>query len=441
MGPFLRDIGFSARALRKNLSFTLVAVLTIGLGIGASTAIFSVVNAVLLRPLPYTDAERLVLVWGDLRARDVFDFPFPPADFADLREQGTLFEQLEAVQTFRATVSGDNGQPEQIRVAGVTADLLPLLGMKTAIGRSFRADDAAPPPPPPPNADPQQPPPQLPQTVILSHGFWQSRYGSDPSVIGRMIDIGNQRAEVIGVLAANAELLFPPGTNIERSPDLWTPIRIDFAGGSRINVFLRVIGKLKPGVTVEAAQAQVERLAADLRREFPIKQTADLHFRVEPMHKDLVADVRSLIVALMGAVLFVLLIACANVANLMLVRSAARERELAVRAALGGSRWRLMAQVLSESLVLGAGGALLGLVSPARVLQLYSRSRLRTAAHRRDRDRSARARLHDRGQFPGGIRLWARAALRASRTDVADVLREAGRNEAWRAVRCCATPS
>jgi putative ABC transport system permease protein len=430
MGPFLKDIGFSARALRKNLSFTLVAVLTIGLGIGASTAIFSVVNAVLLRPLPYTDAERLVLVWGDLRARDVFDFPFPPADFADLREQGTLFEQLEAVQTFRATVSGDNGQPEQIRVAGVTAGLLPMLGMKTAIGRSFRADDAAPPPPPPPNANPQQPPPQLPQTVILSHGFWQSRYGSDPSVIGRMIDVGNQRAEVIGVLAANAELLFPPGTNIERSPDLWTPIRIDFAGGSRINVFLRVIGKLKPGVTVEAAQAQVERLAADLRREFPIKQTADLHFRVEPMHKDLVADVRSLIVALMGAVLFVLLIACANVANLLLVRSAARERELAVRAALGGSRWRLMAQVLSESLVLGAGGALLGLVLAragiATLLALAPEGLPRIDAIAID---PLVLGFTIVASFLAAFGFGLVPALRASRTDVADVLREAGRNE------------
>src|SRR5262245_32290244 len=268
MGPFLKDIAFSARALRKNAPFTLVALLTIALGIGASTAIFSVVNAVLLRPLPYSDGERLALVWGDMRARDVFDFPFPPADFADLREQGTLFEQLEAVTTFRATVSGDNGQPEQIKIASVTPNLLPMLGMKTALGRTFRLEDGTPPPPPPQDATAQQqPPPPLPQAVILSDGFWKTRYGSDRSVIGRMIDIGNQRAEVVGVLAPGAELLFPPGTNIERSPDIWTPIRVDFAGGSRINVFLRVIGKLKPGVTVEAAQSQAEGIAASLREQ------------------------------------------------------------------------------------------------------------------------------------------------------------------------------
>ena len=273
----------------------------------------------------------------------------------------------------------------------------------------------------------QQPPP--PAGVILSNGFWQRRYGSERNIIGRMIDIGGQRAEVIGVLAPGSELLFPPTTNVERSPNVWLPFRVDFAGGSRINVFLRVIGKLKPGATVAAAQAQVEGLAADLRKQFPIKQTADLHFRVEQMHKDLISDLRTLIVALMAAVLFVLMIACANVANLLLVRSAARERELAVRAALGGSRWRLMAQVLAESLVLGAGGAVLGLLL-ARVGIL---SLLALAPEGLPRVNAIAIDPLVLGftivvSFAASLGFGLVPALRASRTDVADVLREAGRN-------------
>jgi predicted permease len=433
MRNFWKDITHSTRSLRKNPAFTAVAVLTIALGIGASTAIFSVVNAVLLRPLPYTDAERLVLVWGDMRARAVFDFPFPPADYQDLRDQADLFEQFGAVTTFRPTVTGDNGEPEQIRAAGVTHNLFSLLGMRVALGRDFQESDATPQQQPGPQGPIQvgPPPAPLPGMTILSHGFWQRRYGSDPNILGKTIDVGGQRAEVIGVLAPGAELLFPPGTGIERTPDVWTALRVDFAGGSRINVFLRVIGKLKPGVTLAAANAQVESIATKLREQFPIKKSADLHFRAEPMHKDLVADVRTLIIALMGAVLFVLLIACANVANLLLVRSAAKERELAVRAALGGNRWRLMTPVLAESLVLGAGGAVLGLL----LAQVGIVTLLRLAP-------DGLPRIDAIGIDPLVLGFTAVAgfvaaflfglvpALRASRTDVADILREAGRSGA-----------
>src|SRR5688572_8403796 len=428
MRNFLKDLTQGTRSLRKSPSFTTVALLTIALGIGASTAIFSVVNAVLLRPLPYSDAERLVLVWGDMRARAVYDFPFPPADYQDLRDQANLFEEFAAVTTFRPTVTGDNGEPEQIRAAGVTPNLFSMLGMPVVMGRDFQESDATPQQGPPqgPIGPLAPPPPQLPGMTILSHGFWQRRYGSDPGIIGKNIDVGGQRAEVIGVLAPGAELLFPPGTGIERLPDAWTALRIDFAGGSRINVFLRVIGKLKQGVTVEAATAQLESIAAKLRDQFPIKKTADLHFRAEPMHKDLVADVRTLIIALMGAVLFVLLIACANVANLLLVRSAAKERELAVRAALGGNRWRLITPVLAESLLLGAGGALIGLV----LARIGIVTMLRLAPE-------GLPRIDAIGIDPLVLSFTAIAgfiaaflfglvpAYRASRTDVADILREA----------------
>jgi putative ABC transport system permease protein len=364
MSTLTKDVVYALRTLRRSPGFALTAIATIALGIGASTAIFSVVNAILLRPLPYADPGRLVLVWGDMRNRGVTDFPFPPADYYDLKQQANLFEDFAAVVTGPAPLTGDDGEPEQIQTAGVTPNLFTLLGVKVAVGRNFIESDATPQGPPPGDGVVGQapPPPPIPAAVILSHEFWQRRYGGDRSILGKFIDLGGQRSEVVGVLQPGVELLFPPGTNVERFPDAYSALRVDYVNGSRINVFLRVIGRLKPGVTVAQAQAQTERIAADLRERFTIKKTSDLHFRVEPMQGDLVADVRPSILALMGAVTFVLLIACANVANLLLVRVSRRERELAVRAALGGTRGQLIRQLLTESFVISGLGAILGVL-------------------------------------------------------------------------------
>jgi predicted permease len=369
MDTLRRDLAYALRALRAQPGFTLTALLVLALGIGATTAIFSVANAVLLRPLPYADADRLVLVWGELRARELTEFPFPAPDFKDLGEQAPAFAELAAVTPGQQALAGDGaGPPERISATGVTPNALTMLGARVLHGRGFVPEDATPAAPPAfvPQGDVAAagPPPEPPITmVVLNHGFWQRRYGGDPAVVGRVLELGGgQRAEVVGVLAPGFELLFPPEAGMDAVPDMFAAMRIDYANASPINVFLRVIGRLAPGATVATAQAQADLVAADLRERFPIKNTAGLHFDVRPMHADLVREVRPAIVALTGAVAFVLLIACANVANLLLVRAAARNREFAVRAALGSSAGRLVRQLLAESLVLSIGGALLGLL-------------------------------------------------------------------------------
>ena len=367
MGSVLGELARAFRTLARQPLFVLTAVVTLGLGIGATTAIFSVVSAVLIQPLPYREPDRVVIVWGELRARGVRDWPFSNPDFADVRRDTTAFEGLAAVLTFRNAVQGPNGEVLEVKQAQATTNIFSVLGVDIARGSGFTEADGVPLPPPQPvaqpspSAPPQAPPPPPPQRVVLSHEFWQRQYNGDESIVGRTVPLGPRTIEVAGVLAPGVELLFPPGTGIETKPDFWTPMRVDFAQGSRHNVGIRVVGRLKPGVTAAEADAEVEAVSARLRQEFALKETAGLHFRVEPMKSDLVADVRAAILALMGAVLFVLLIACVNVGNLLLARSSARERELAVRAALGAGRWRLVRQLLFESLALAVGGAVVGL--------------------------------------------------------------------------------
>jgi predicted permease len=372
MRMFVRDVAFAVRTLRKNPAFALTAIVTLALGVGATTAIFSVVNTVLLRPLPYDHPERLTIIWGELRTRQVYDWPFAPGDLKDLMDQGTLFEGIAAVRTAPAPLIVEGAPPQQIQTAAVTPNVFSVLGVKVARGRGFTAEDGRPQPRPPQQAEgvvggaqapPAGPPPErLPQIAVLSDGFWRRQYGADPSIIGRNIQIGFGPVQVVGVLAPGVELHFPPTANVERRPDVWMAIRFDFAADiARNNVCCLVIGRMKPTTTLVAAQQQMDRIAADLRERFPTKQSVDMHFRVESMKENVVSSVKPTIRALMGAVMFVLLIACANVANLLLVRVSARDRELAVRAALGGSQWALTRQLLAESLVLAGAGSLLGL--------------------------------------------------------------------------------
>jgi putative ABC transport system permease protein len=365
MDTLVKDIAYAARTLRKSPGFTTVAAITIALGIGACTAVFSVVNGVLLRPLPYSDPERLVLVWSELRTRNVLDFPMPIPDLRDVRQTSTTIESAAGMfAPGRVAISGDDREAEQVRSVGATPNIFRVLGVRLSLGRDFNEADGTPLPPPPPGGAPQAQAPPLPQVAIISHQFWQRRFGGSPDVIGKLIGFGNGRAEIVGVLPEDFQLLFPPRTGIESNVDLWTSLRLNFDTAARSTGALRVIARLKPGVSHEQAQADFDSISAALREAWPTKKNVNLRLRVVGMHKDIVSGVRPLVLALFGAVVFVLLIACANVANLLLVRAAARQREFVIRAAIGGARARLLRQLLIETLMLatigGIGGVLLG---------------------------------------------------------------------------------
>jgi putative ABC transport system permease protein len=368
-----KDIAYAWRTLKQSPVFALTAAITLALGIGASTAIFSVTNAVLLQPLPYRDPHRLVLACSDMTRRHVRDFPFSDADFIDLRNGAKrFFAEFAAINTGQGVVPREDGTSEQVTFAAITPNFFRLLGARIFVGRDFTDSDGLPQPPqPPPAAGPQNPPnapnaaapPQLPTFAILSYGYWQRRYGGDPSIAGRgVLNAGNANFQIVGVLAPGFELLFPPNMNVEQAPDVWIANRLAYDTSNRMNVSLQVVGKLKEGASLRQAQSEVDAVAAQDRQILPILQTAGYSIRLEPMKGYLVAEVRLAILALMGAVIFLLLIACSNVANLLLVRASLRERELAVRTALGGSRWRLVRQMLAEAVLLSAFGTVLGMV-------------------------------------------------------------------------------
>ncbi len=368
-----KDFVIGVRSLRRNPAFTVTSVLTLALGIGASSAIFSVTNAVLLRPLPYASPKRLLVITSDFLKRDARDIPVVPGDLKDLRANTAHLAGIAGVSTTRQALTGDDGKPEQVTVANVTTNLFSLLGVRVVEGRDFVDEDGT------PSAGAAAPgaeeSPLAPSIVILSHELWLRRFGGDKGVLNRTVNLGGGRALVVGVAAPGFELLFAPSHSVERTPDMYVALRVDWDNASRVDGILSLIGRLRDDATPLQAQSDVDAVASDLRGRFPVKETAGMHFRVEPMADDLVKDVRPALVALMWSGIFVLLIACANVASLLLVRASQRESEQAVRAALGGSSLMLARQALAESLLLSAVGALAGLALAAlgiRVMELVA---------------------------------------------------------------------
>ena len=352
-----QDIQFALRILLKNPLVTLVAIITLALGIGANTAIFSVLNAVVLRPLPYSDPDRLVMVWETIAGND--NRSAAPGNFTDWRAQNSTFSDMAATFYGNFNLTGD-GEPERTNGSTVTSNLMSTLGVQAQLGRTFQPDDDQ----------------QDRKLVIISDGLWKRRFGSDPAVVDRNVTIDDASYSIIGVM--------PAGFKYPVQSDLWVLGRDRNAvsmslisqfpendwSHERDAHFISVVGRLKPGVTLGQAQSDISGIARRLEQDFP-NTNGGLGTNVISLHTQVVGNVKTLLSILLGAVALVLLIACTNVASLLLARATQRDREFAVRRAIGASRWRLVRQLLTESVVLSFAGGLAGLGLSVWVVDLF----------------------------------------------------------------------
>ena len=351
MNTFARDLGHAVRMLLKSPGFTLAAILSLAIGIGANTSIFSIINALLFRPLPYQDADRLVILWNRSPGLNITEDWFSTAQYFDIKNGHHGFEQVAIAIGGNYNLTSQ-GEPERVGTIRVSSSLLPMLGQRAALGRVFTSDEDL---------------PGKSATAILSYGMWLRHFGADPGMIGKSVTLNGVPYEVVGIMPRAFSLpreVLPTLDGAEQA-DILLPLPMPLdAAQNRDHEDYNIMGKLKPGISVGQAQAEMDTITARLRQDYPqtYPPNGGLTFGIVPLLEQVVGNARPTLFVLLGAVGFVLIIACANVANLLLARAVALQKEIAIRTALGASRLRIVRQVLTESVLLSLAGGACGIL-------------------------------------------------------------------------------